>query len=342
MSTRFHPICSSWFVSDDWINLLFDPDISYFFQLDFRSSATGQFQMLSSLCSFVKQSVRDSIDDFLSDTFFSPQLVTQQLMDAQVQSETLFLRTSTVNSVRQVLSFIRSATHNNQLQSALQTSKSLSIIVRSDGTAVINAMSSIFFDHNATLCSCGITSTCSSSSGIFNMWTYVNNGNFTLPILPVVNVTGFVTGCYAIEALLQSTLDCFFNRTCLEIVLAFFSFHNITTINTLNIAQTRFSPRTTIETILNDLFIEQWNTMSSFEDYFVKCAPFACTYSSTQQNNFLYILTKLLGLYGGLTVFLRICVPFIVAWWMSRINAPTESDQCKVHYIILSTVNNHF
>ncbi|CAF4057188.1 unnamed protein product [Rotaria sp. Silwood2] len=143
MSTRFHPICSSWFVSDDWINLLFDPDISYFFQLDFRSSATGQFQMLSSLCSFVKQSVRDSIDDFLSDTFFSPQLVTQQLMDAQVQSETLFLRTSTVNSVRQVLSFIRSATHNNQLQSALQTSKSLSIIVRSDGTAVINAMISL-------------------------------------------------------------------------------------------------------------------------------------------------------------------------------------------------------
>ncbi|CAF3129137.1 unnamed protein product [Rotaria sp. Silwood2] len=169
MSTLFHPICSSWFVSNDWINLLFDPDISYFFQLDFRSSATGQFQMLSSLCSFVKQSVRDSIDDFLFNTFFSPQLVTQQLMDAQVQSETLFLRTSTVNFVRQVLSLIRSTTQNNQLQSTFQTSKSLSIIVRSDRTAVINAVSSIFFDDNATLCSCGITSSCSSSSGIFNM-----------------------------------------------------------------------------------------------------------------------------------------------------------------------------
>jgi hypothetical protein len=52
VSVPYHPICSSFFVSDTWINMLFNQNIGYYIQIDFRSSASDQFQFISSLCSF--------------------------------------------------------------------------------------------------------------------------------------------------------------------------------------------------------------------------------------------------------------------------------------------------
>jgi hypothetical protein len=73
-----------------------------------------------------------------------------------------------------------------------------------------------------------------------------------------------------------------------------------------------------IEAIINELFIQNWTTTQSFSNYFAKCAPILCTYTSIQRNNALYVFTKLLGLYGGLTTALRLCVPLIIGWWRKR------------------------
>ncbi len=41
-TTRFHPICSSVFVSRQWIEALYQPNASMFGTLDFRTTASSQ------------------------------------------------------------------------------------------------------------------------------------------------------------------------------------------------------------------------------------------------------------------------------------------------------------
>lgn len=69
--------------------------------------------------------------------------------------------------------------------------------------------------------------------------------------------------------------------------------------------ETHYSPSTILEEVVNELFIEYWSSNDSFGDYYSQCAPLSCTHKVNERNRPLYILTTLLGLYGGLIVALR-------------------------------------
>jgi hypothetical protein len=121
ISYDLHPVCSSVFVSDSWINLLFRPDIGYFFPLDFRSSGSGQFQLLASLCSFANRIIQDAIDDFLTSALLSPQALSSSSLIDQSEAAVQFLNTSTTYTFRRLLNLIRGTTNMNNLQPAMQT-----------------------------------------------------------------------------------------------------------------------------------------------------------------------------------------------------------------------------
>jgi len=70
----------------------------------------------------------------------------------------------------------------------------------------------------------------------------------------------------------------------------------------------RFNPNTTIDTLIYQLFIEQWENASSYENYYAACMPSECRYEYSQQNGILYVITAILSLYGGLTVSLKFLI----------------------------------
>ncbi|CAF1297121.1 unnamed protein product, partial [Rotaria sp. Silwood1] len=324
---EYHPVCSSIFVSDNWINILFNPNISYYYPLDFRSSASGQFQILSSFCSLSKRFVNDTIDDFLSNVFLTPVVLSSYLLDLQSQAQSSFIQTLTSNAFRQLLQLVRSTTFTNQLQTALRTSSYLGFYIFPNGKTATYAIQNFYSSNNNTICYCGLQSTCSSSvCGFFDLFAYDTKGDYTSSMSLIVNVPGFVAECYAIESLLQSTLECFFDSTCINTVLRFLSNNNMTDIKQLDVNQTQFSPRTTIDTLFTNLFIEKWSTISSFTEYYKKCSPILCTYTFIQRNSALYIITKLLSLYGGLVIVLRFCLPYIIIWWYNRKNNQTRNN----------------
>jgi hypothetical protein len=121
ISYDLHPVCSSVFVSDTWINLLFRPDMGYFFPLDFRSSGSGQFQLLASLCSFASRIIQDAIDDFLASALLSPQALSSSSLIDQSEAGVQFVNTSTTYTFRRLLNLIRGITNMNNLQPAMQT-----------------------------------------------------------------------------------------------------------------------------------------------------------------------------------------------------------------------------
>jgi hypothetical protein len=144
-----------------------------------------------------------------------------------------------------------------------------------------------------------------------------------------VNVTGLFIGCYAIEGLLKSILEYFFDSTCFRMILNHLSLSNSNDFNSLDIDRTQYAALTTIEMLSDNAFLENWTAQISFENYFTECASRLCLYTYQQHDNLLYVLTTLLGLYGGLTTVLRFFLPVLIDWWRRRSIRTTNRAVCK-------------
>ncbi|CAF2632924.1 unnamed protein product [Rotaria sp. Silwood2] len=68
----------------------------------------------------------------------------------------------------------------------------------------------------------------------------------------------------------------------------------------------------TFKDIVDEFLVETWNDKTNFEGYYDKCSPLQCTYRTVHKNDFFYLITRVIGLFGGLSVALRIIAPLIV------------------------------
>ena len=74
----------------------------------------------------------------------------------------------------------------------------------------------------------------------------------------------------------------------------------------------RFARNPTVNEIVESLFIESWITNISFDDYFIECRPSSGTYTIIYRQSITFIITSIMGLYGGLTISLRLSTPIVV------------------------------
>ena len=58
--------------------------------------------------------------------------------------------------------------------------------------------------------------------------------------------------------------------------------------------------------------IDHWKSATNYSGYYHACEPVQCTFMIVRKNSVVYSIVLLLGLYGGLTVALRIIAPWIV------------------------------
>ena len=131
---------------------------------------------------------------------------------------------------------------------------------------------------------------------------------------------GIVMGCLPVLGLRLSTLECFYNSTCLNRLTTLInSAYTLPPLDQL--IATRFSPisSTTVGTLIDELFIESWENTSNHSAYFSLCAPSACRYTYVERYSALYMLTTIVGLYGGLTVGLKFLIWHVLRlYWKAR------------------------
>lgn len=166
-------------------------------------------------------------------------------------------------------------------------------------------------------CSCGTSTYCTRPLGFY----CTTPGCFGSVSRPVQNISGLVQSCLRVDSLLESSLECFYNISCIQMLLEWHSFqlsnltidprfYNITPLNPMfNII---FSPDTTFDVIASELFIENWTDSTDFSSYYNHCAPNECIYTYAEQFNRAYITATILGIVGGLSVALRILILLIV------------------------------
>jgi hypothetical protein len=222
MTIEYHQVCSSMFVSDQWIKYLFNSHIGKWYQRDYRLLASSHFQMLSSLCIHVSKTVDNGVDDFLSESFLTQVVLASEILDSILEEKRKFLQQSTENGIRQLLQLIRSTTLANQFQNALQTSKRAFMFAPNYQYSYVVVTGTSFLNSNETTCSCYTEANCSMPSGFFPTYRILF-GSFRWDTTISDNLTGIVLGCYMIESVLQSKLECFFDASCLQLVLSYFS-----------------------------------------------------------------------------------------------------------------------
>ncbi|CAF1483090.1 unnamed protein product [Adineta steineri] len=90
------------------------------------------------------------------------------------------------------------------------------------------------------------------------------------------------------------------------------SYHQVCSSVFVSYAWHRFLINSSVNTLLSELFIENWSQMLSYSSYFNQCQPASCSYKIAMHNSLLQTITTIFGLLGGVAVSLRILVPFVM------------------------------
>jgi hypothetical protein len=131
---------------------------------------------------------------------------------------------------------------------------------------------------------------------------------------PVHIIPGMHVGCGAEYGSLANTLECFFDPTCLNGTARYISSLDPAlwpkALNRSHLL--KFSPNSTFGYMIDHRFVERLETTSDYKAYFDACAPIECTYSYSEYNSVVYMITLIIGLYGGLNMIFSILIPILV------------------------------
>ncbi|CAF1503361.1 unnamed protein product [Adineta ricciae] len=332
IEAHFHQVCASDFVSDRWINATFlGSNATYFHIRDFRSFASAQFQGLASLCRLSKSSFQQSISSFNQKTLISPKVLTEIALRPLIQSSIDQLKLSISSALVLQLQTIRELTASNRLMSGLMTDTRLEYVVGNNRPTYI-APAMVYGN-----CPCSAIKDCTQSRpiGIYNIFSpYARRvwGFFSEQEQLIMKVPGIETGCYPLNSILESSLECFYDQTCVNNVSSYFPTKE--TFTAMTISQTsRFSDKSSVQSIVDYLMIENWYTNITYEKYYNKCIPMTCTYSTVKSNHVSVIVTKCIGMLSTLTMVLKLLIPTIIRWIRRPRNVePTPEIPLKIKF----------
>ncbi|CAF1280574.1 unnamed protein product [Adineta steineri] len=290
---HYHELCESEFVSDDWIKhlyFLYEQSWNKSVRSDFRRTSVFQFQTLRSLCQLAKDTINHSLQSFDYTDFVGSELVPQNVFEVQINSCIRDFIEKIPQTFLQTLQFIQDTT----AQSLFMTGASITS-VQPDTQQVDGSHSGIypypginytFTDGSSCVCSSSTATNCMG-----------------MTIFENTTVSGFQTGCYMLSALMNSTLEAFYNQTLIDkLANASKTFRKLDSSN----------PNEKIDVLLSKMFVEIWCNTTSFENYFQNCAPDSCSYTVTQGYSFWDILIILFSLFGALISVLTFLSPILV------------------------------
>jgi hypothetical protein len=332
ITPEYNEICLSDFVGQKWIDYLFYENTSYYFQLDFRHSASSKFQILQTLCQQAQNTIDDSLEEFYSTQFITNQLVSTIIFDAQADAFIELFKQTTPPLFQNLLTLIRQTITSNELFSAIELHFALEFILE-DGYAYI-IMNNIYYEEEVQQgknfdCYCDSSTICQLPEGIYadtdrydfagSDWDYNDDVNATTSgITATFLIPGMFASCKPIESLMISTSECLYEQTCLNQIAAYipYSSTSVDSFSVLN--QSESIRKTTIETLANNLFLEGWIINTSYEKYFNACQPLFCQYTDEHKNSFVRVLAAIISLYGGLRVVLTLLIPIIVRFMRKK------------------------
>ncbi|CAF3996085.1 unnamed protein product [Rotaria sordida] len=334
IQTQFHQICSSDFISDRWIKTInFGSNTTYFSAFDFRTEGSAIFQSLESFCRLSKDYAIQSIDSFNKDLFISQEVLKESVFQSQANATIHQFQLSSPIGFSTQLELIRKMIAGNRFLSALQTNYMQYYATPYINVVQITVHNQILTDPEySSFCSCRIHIDCNMPSMIFNEFRP------SIEYMPpydkiLMKIPGMVHGCLPVNTILLSTLECFYNQTCLNSLLSSLSTNEPFTAMS-QFEQSRYELNSTMQTIIDNLMIEEWVIDISYKKYYKQCAPLLCTYFKNEKYDWRFVLIQLIGLLGCLTTLCSFIIENIVKFIRRRPSQNIESISCKFTCLI--------
>ncbi|UJR11884.1 hypothetical protein I4U23_016063 [Adineta vaga] len=286
LQPHYHQICSSIFVTESWITFItfYNVSVGPLAASDIRVSASSFFRMLQTLCRFAQQTIVDSEYIFLQTQLISVELLEKSLFELQVRADIHDWQAATINAFARDQQLIRNIIQGNQIMAGFLLNFYFSLELNNQLKPFSNPIS---MQNNGAItysrCLCAVDQTCAWQS-------FITGDN----ISPRRFIPGMFGGCYPINSVLQSALECFYNQTCMNILqVGFGGSPNETRFPILNSSLN--SKDETIENIVKRLMVDNWQVNVNYSAYFNACALTFCTYEYTQRHSFSYLITMIIG-----------------------------------------------
>ena len=313
---QFHPVCTSWLISDLWID---DMWASYRFSYSLTSKDILRhgprfFINLKKFCKLMETIVSDASFIFNRSSLISLQVLSYDEFMARAEQILEQFKLNTVAESKRRLALMLSQT----------------VTMYTTGDTDVSWYNSSHLAYYQTVakeigsCSCGLMNDDCKEQLILYDYLQSEDDSFK----PLLNVSSMFSSCFTVQSLLLSSLECFFNQTCAHPIVKTVRWpeNDWDNFPIMKITSTRFPPNMTIREMINEMMINTWDENIDYKGYYEQCAPQVCTYLLKSHNNALYVITTMIGLFGGLSVAFRIIVPSIVKWVRKRIRRRTETD----------------
>jgi hypothetical protein len=317
-------VCSSEFIHQSWTTLLygFNNSINNYQKLD-RPLLSRHLQILGWLCDEAQQLINNWMFAFDNDVIINTALYTRPALESTINSTISALTVSVLSYFQIIIPFVTEILESNMLPTAFNTDWTIEYGNESNGY-LTRSIPRLYMNDT---CNCVVSNSCQN-------YLRIGPSNLILP--------GLVIGCTPLQGLSMSTLECFYSTSCISTIITYLEYYTqmdgsppnnfvpptippiaIPPLN--NSIESRFLPNSSIGTLINEMFVEDWISTSSYEDYFSVCAPNSCQYEYTKRQSILYVATFLLSLYGGLTVGWRFIIwngmmlhQLIKRWYLTR------------------------
>ncbi|CAF0911325.1 unnamed protein product [Rotaria sp. Silwood1] len=327
--TTMHQICSSDFISEQWIHALYIPDASRYSAIDFRTTASSQFEVLKTLCVLARDNIFDALFNLNDTQLFSSNLLPEKQICTQTNISSDRILRDTRIRFNNALKLIELSTQSNVISSALNTNivYSASRFATFQTYMYKSSYTGWYWTENnqTTICVCQINTTCTAPAGFYS---FADKNNFDLhtKLVPQQHhasdvVPGFVGSCTPYEAVIEAKFICLYDIKCIKKLVNYFPrlAQLIPTIKLLNASiKSKYLRNITVSQLIQELFLEQWNISIDYNHYYTACAPKMCTYSYRKQANFAYTITMFISVYSGLQTILRFIIPLIVKYILKK------------------------
>ncbi|CAF0991108.1 unnamed protein product [Adineta steineri] len=297
-----HPVCSSIFVDQIWIEGLYFEEASQYGVWDFRTTAYSQFEFLSSFCSLSNEVISQTLTDIDHNELVSLYLLSEEQIRIEIDGKIEYLKNSAASRMITFLNYLRNTSNTHYFVSALNTNFIIETSSASNGFSIFFAHEVLMSDDDPYGPNCEdtvlkINATFSSQS--YESIDY-NNRYVMSPVPNSSTVTGFFAACTPVEAILESTLDCLYEIN--------FNPHD----SVLSSEHENIS----VHEYLDNLFIKNWSKQINYTKYFDLCSPSSCSYSAVERSSVVYAITLFISLYGGLIIILRLIASFSIDMFM--------------------------
>ena len=304
---RYHQVCDSVYITPTWSFVIRDVlRLRRLFNADFRVTGGFFFEALGSLCVATRQLIDDELLRFHAQHLITSKVISLVLFQNELQSGMTSFVTSTERLFLRSMLLLRETVQSNKFMSGLSTNTIYKLRYRSNDSFDLLPLYRTYSYNLTSECSCYKTAACTSPAIIYSELALG-------PPSEIMEITGLKVGCFLSEALLQSTLVCFYNDSCIDAFRSYIYSPRLPSTPTLNLTlESQFQPISTISDIAAQLMVEKWSNITAHEAYFAQCKPKTCSYSYIAKNSWLVALTRIIGVFSGLSTVLRFVVPRLV------------------------------